>query len=69
MCFKVYQFNFKLIMKESFKTSKVAKNELKHTIAFKNKNWVLVLGFITSTMSEELWLQLKPHTYKIFVAF
>jgi hypothetical protein len=56
-------------MKESFKTSKVAKNELKHTIAFKNKNWVLVLGFITSTMSEELWLQLKPHTYKIFVAF
>lgn len=69
MCFKVYQFNFKLIVKESLRTSKVAKNELKHTIAFENRNWVLVLELITSTMSEELWFQLKPHTYKIFIAF
>jgi hypothetical protein len=51
-------------MKESFKTSKVVKNELKNTIAVKNRNQVLVLGFIMSTMSEELWLQLKPHTHK-----
>jgi hypothetical protein len=56
-------------VKESFRTSKVAKNKLEHTIAFKNRNWVLVLGLITSTMSEELWLQLKPRTYKIFIAF
>ncbi len=37
MCFKVYRFNFKLIMKKCFKTSKVAKNKLKRTIAFKKQ--------------------------------
>jgi hypothetical protein len=56
-------------MKKSFRTSKVAKNELIHIIAFKNRNWVLVLGLIMSTTSEELWLQSKPHTHKIFIAF
>jgi hypothetical protein len=56
-------------MKESFRTSKVVENELKHTIAFKNRNQVLVLGLIMSTTSEELWLQLKPYTQKTFIAF
>jgi len=69
MCFKIYQFNSKFIMKESFRTSKVTKNKFKHTIAFKNRNWVLVFGLITSIMSEKLWLRLKTRTHKIFIAF
>ncbi len=32
MCFKIYQVNFKLIMKESFRISNVEKNKLKHTM-------------------------------------